>query len=132
MATPDMPRKLLVVILLLSLNLAFAMYHISVDTPAISDYLRIGFNGMLLFGLLRGQEWARILAKVTAILTLVGGAVLLMQVIALGGMAFAVPQLGVFLYGLTILSIFYGVFLLWCMNQQDVIDWLMAKSYGEV
>ena len=26
------------------------------------------------------------------------------------------------------LTIVYGVFLLWCMNQRDVVDWLMSRT----
>ncbi len=126
-----MPRKLLFVLLLLCLNLAFSMYNLAGELSGTSDYVRIAFNLALLIGLLRGQEWARMLAKITAVLSLLGGGILLLQVIALGSMAFVIPQLGALLYALTILSLVYGAFLLWCMNQQDVIDWLMAKSYGE-
>ena len=125
-----MPIKLLVVLVLLCLNLASNLYNLSSDV-AISDYVRVGLNVGLLVGLLRGQEWARVLAKVTAVLTLVAGGILLLQALALGGAAFMIPALGIYLYGTIALALVYGVFLLWCMNQSDVQDWLMARTMRE-
>lgn len=129
-APPAMPIKLLVVLVLLCLNLASNLYNLSSDV-AISDYVRVGLNVGLLVGLLRGQEWARVLAKVTAVLTLVAGGILLLQALALGGAAFMIPALGIYLYGTIALALVYGVFLLWCMNQSDVQDWLMARTMRE-
>ena len=129
-APPAMPIKLLVLLVLLCLNLASNLYNLSSDV-AISDYVRVGLNVGLLVGLLRGQEWARVLAKVTAVLTLVAGGILLLQALALGGAAFMIPALGIYLYGTIALALVYGVFLLWCMNQSDVQDWLMARTMRE-
>jgi len=123
-----MPTKLLVVLILLCLNLATNLYNLSGAFAGTADYVRIGLNVALLVGLLRGQEWARVLAKVTAVLTLVAGAILLLQALSLGGAAFVIPQLGIFLYGMITLALVYGVFLLWCMNQADVQEWLMSRT----
>ena len=123
-----MPTKLLVVLILLCLNLATNLYNLSGAFAGTADYVRIGLNVALLVGLLRGQVWARVLAKVTAVLTLVAGAILLLQALSLGGAAFVIPQLGVFLYGMITLALVYGVFLLWCMNQADVQEWLMSRT----
>lgn len=123
-----MPTKLLVVLVLLCLNLATNLYNLSGAFAGTADYVRIGFNVALLVGLLRGQEWARVLAKVTAVLTLVAGAILLLQALSLGGAAFMIPQVGIFLYGMITLALVYGVFLLWCMNQADVQEWLMSRA----
>ncbi len=125
-----MPIKLLVVLVLLCLNLASNLYNLSSEL-AVTDYVRVGLNVALLVGLLRGQEWARVLAKVTAVLTLVAGGILLLQALALGGAAFMIPALGIYLYGTIALALVYGVFLLWCMNQSDVQDWLMARTMRE-
>ncbi|MBK9757602.1 MAG: hypothetical protein IPO88_29675 [Nannocystis sp.] len=123
-----MPTKLLLVLILLCLNLATNLYNLSGAFAGTADYVRIGLNVALLVGLLRGQEWARVLAKVTAVLTLVAGAILLLQALSLGGAAFVIPQLGIFLYGMITLALVYGVFLLWCMNQADVQEWLMSRT----
>lgn len=123
-----MPTKLLVVLILLCLNLATNLYNLSGAFAGTADYVRIGLNVALLVGLLRGQEWARVLAKVTAVLTLVAGAILLLQALSLGGAAFMIPQVGIFLYGMITLALVYGVFLLWCMNQADVQEWLMSRA----
>ncbi|MBK7829004.1 hypothetical protein [Nannocystis sp.] len=123
-----MPTKLLVVLILLCLNLATNLYNLSGAFAGTADYVRIGLNVALLVGLLRGQEWARVLAKVTAVLTLVAGAILLLQALSLGGAAFVIPQLGIFLYGMITLALVYGVFLLWCMNQADVQEWLISRT----
>ena len=122
-----MPIKLLVVLVLLCLNLASNLYNLSGELAA-TDYVRVGLNVALLVGLLRGQEWARVLAKVTAVLTLVAGGILLLQAPALGGAAFMIPALGIYLYGTIALALVYGVFLLWCMNQADVQEWLMSRT----
>lgn len=128
MSSPAMPVKLLVVLVLLCLNLASNLYNLSSELAGTADYVRVGLNVGLLVGLLRGQEWARVLAKVTAVLTLIAGGLLLVQALALGAMAFAIPMLGVYLYGTIALALVYGVFLLWCMNQADVQAWLMSRT----
>lgn len=127
-APPAMPIKLLVVLVLLCLNLASNLYNLSSELAGTADYVRVGLNVALLVGLLRGQEWARVLAKVTAVLTLVAGGILLLQALALGGAAFMIPALGIYLYGTIALALVYGVFLLWCMNQPDVQEWLASRA----
>jgi hypothetical protein len=127
MSNPPMPIKLLVVLILLCLNLATNLYEVSGEGGAI-QYVRIAFNIVLLVGLLSGQEWARGLAKVTAVLTLIAGGILLVQLLALGSLAFIIPTLGAIAYGVVTLALVYGAFLLWCMNQPDVQDWLMARA----
>ena len=131
MSSPAMPIKLLVVLVLLCLNLASNLYNLSSELAGTADYVRVGLNLGLLVGLLRGQEWARVLAKVTAVLTLIAGGLLLVQALMLGAMAFAIPALGIYLYGAIALALVYGVFLLWCMNQPDVQDWLMSRTLRE-
>lgn len=122
-----MPAKLIVVLILLCLSLALDLYNLTSDGGAI-NFLRIGLNLGLLVGLLRGQEWARSLAKITAVLGLIGGGLLLMQLLSLGGAAFAIPSLGYFAYAAVTLAIVYGVFVLWCMNQPDVVAWLGSRA----
>lgn len=124
-----MPIKLLVVLVLLCLNLANNLYNLSSALAGTADYVRIALNIGLLVGLLRGAEWARVLAKVTAILTLVAGVLTLLSLAALSSL---LPPGGmVFLYAMIGLALVYGVFLLWCMNQSDVQDWLMARTMRE-
>jgi hypothetical protein len=129
MSTPQaMPAKLIVVFILLSLSLALDLYNLTATDGGAANYVRIGLNIGLLVGLLRGQEWARMLAKITAVLSLIGGGLLLVQLLALGAAAFILPTLGYFAYATVALTLVYGVFLLWCMNQQDVVDWLMSRT----
>lgn len=128
---PAMPAKLIVVIVLLGLSLALDLYNLSGSAGATSNYVRIALNLGLLVGLLRGQEWARMLAKISGVLSLVGGGILLVQLLALGDAAFAIPSLGTFAYASVALILVYGVFLLWCMSQQDVLDWLMSRTLRE-
>jgi hypothetical protein len=130
MSTPQaMPAKLIVVLVLLSLSLALSLYNVTGDDGGgAANYIRIGLNLGLLIGLLRGQEWARMLAKITAVLSLIGGGLLLMQLLALGSAAFIIPTLGYVAYAGVVLMIVYGVFLLWCMNQQDVVEWLGSRQ----
>ena len=75
----------------------------------------------------RSRE-ARGLAKVTAILCLVGGGILLVQLLALGALAFLIPTLGYVAYATVCLTLVYGVFLLWTMNQADVQEWLASRT----
>jgi hypothetical protein len=35
------------------------------------------------------------------------------------------------LYAMVALAVVYGVFLLWCMNQQDVQAWLISRTMRE-
>lgn len=128
MSPKAMPIKLVVVIILLSLSLALDLYGLSGVTGGAGNYVRIALNLGLLFGLLRGQEWARVLAKVTAILSLVGGGLVLMQLLALGELAFVIPSLGYLAYATVVLTLVYGGFLLWTMNRSDVQAWLMARK----
>lgn len=123
-----MPAKLIVVFILLSLSLALDLYNLTASDSGAASYLRIGLNLGLLVGLLRGQEWARMLAKITAVLSLIGGGLLLIQLLALGAAAFVIPTLAYFAYATVGLTIVYGVFLLWCMNQPDVTAWLMSRT----
>ena len=37
-------------------------------------------------------------------------------------------SLGLYLYGMVALAVVYGGFLLWCMNQADVQEWLMSRT----
>lgn len=122
-----MPTKLIVVIVLLSLSLALDLYGLTGDGGA-SGYVRIALNIGLLYGLLSGQEWARMLAKVTAILTLVAAGLLLIPLLMLGQLAFAVPALAVMAFVTIGLAIVYGSFLLWTMNQVDVQEWLISRK----
>lgn len=128
MSPKAMPIKLVVVIILLSLSLALDLYGLTGASGGAGNYVRIALNLGLLFGLLRGQEWARMLAKVTAILSLVGGGILLIQLLALGQLAFLIPSLAYLAYATVILTLVYGSFLLWTMNQNDVQEWLMARK----
>lgn len=128
MSSPQsMPTKLIVVIILLSLSLALDLYSLTGEAGA-SGYVRIALNIGLLYGLLSGQEWARMLAKVTAILTLIAAGLLLIPLLMLGQLAFAVPALAIMAFASIGLAIVYGSFLLWTMNQVDVQEWLMARK----
>lgn len=133
MSTPQsMPTKLIVVLVLLCLSLASDLYNLGGETSSATDYIRIVLNLGLLYGLLRGQEWARVLAKVTAVLSLVGGGLLLIPALMLGSLAFAVPELGILLFASIGLMLVYGGFLLWTMNQIDVQEWLAARKSQDV
>jgi len=127
-----MPTKLIVVLVLLSLSLANDLYGLTGDTSGATDYIRIALNLGLLYGLLSGQEWARVLAKVTAVLSLIGGGLLLIPVLMLGQLAFAVPALAVLMFATIGLMLVYGGFLLWTMNQIDVQEWLAARKLQDV
>ncbi len=121
-----MPIKLLVVLVLLCLNLANNLYNLTSELAGTADYVRIALNIGLLVGLLRGAEWARVLAKVTAVLTLVAGGLTLLSLAALSSL---LPAGGmVMLYAMIGLALVYGVFLLWCMNQPDVQEWLASRA----
>jgi hypothetical protein len=121
-----MPIKLLVVLVLLCLNLANNLYNLTSELAGTADYVRIALNIGLLVGLLRGAEWARVLAKVTAVLTLVAGGLTLLSLAALSSL---LPAGGmVMLYAMIGLALVYGVFLLWCMNQPDVQEWLVSRT----
>ncbi len=126
-APQAMPGKLVVVFILLSLSLALDLYTLTGDGGA-SNWLRIALNIGLLVGLLRGQEWARMLAKITAVLSLIGGGLLLVSLLALGNAGFVIPSLAIIAYATVGLTLVYGVFLLWCMNQPDVQSWLMSRQ----
>lgn len=123
-----MPTKLIVVIVLLSLSLALDLYSLTAPDAGSTGYVRIALNIGLLYGLLSGQEWARMLAKVTAILTLIGAGLLLIPLLMLGQLAFAVPGLALLAFATIGLAFVYGGFLLWTMNQVDVQEWLMARK----
>jgi hypothetical protein len=122
-----MPVKLLVVIALLGLSLLLDLYSVTGMNGGAVGFIRIALNIALLAGLLSGKEWARSLAKVTAILCLIGGGILLIQLLQLGALAFVIPSLGYFAYALVALSLVYGVFMLWTMSQDDVQAWLAAR-----
>ncbi len=127
MSPQAMPTKLIVVIVLLSLSLALDLYGLTNEAGA-TGYVRIGLNIGLLYGLLSGQEWARMLAKVTAILTLIAAGLVLIPLLMLGQLAFAVPGLAALAFATVGLAIVYGSFLLWTMNQVDVQEWLMSRK----
>lgn len=120
-----MPIKLVVVFILWGLGLALDLYAIGA-TSGVADYIRIGLNVVLVVGLLRGAEWARMLAKVVAVLSLLSGGLLLISLLSLGAFA-----LGTFAYATVGLVLVYGAFLLWCMNQTDVQEWLMSRQMRE-
>jgi hypothetical protein len=125
---PSMPGKLVVVLILLSLNVITHLTTLSLGGGTGGTYVGIAFNVMLIAGLVMGREWARMLAKIVAVLSLVLGGVALLALLSLGGAAFVVPGLAVAAYVGVGLSLGVGGYILWCMNQQDVLDWLMARS----
>lgn len=125
---PSMPGKLVVVLILLSLNVITHLTTLSLGGGTGGTYVGIAFNVMLIAGLVMGREWARMLAKIVAVLSLVLGGIALLALLSLGGAAFAVPGLGIAAYVGVALSLGVGGYILWCMNQQDVLDWLMARS----
>lgn len=122
-----MPVKLIVVIVLLGLSLLLDLHGLKEEGGAIT-YVRIALNIALLAGLLRGQEWARGLAMVMAILCLIGGGMLLIHLVVLGSLAFLIPALGYIAYVTVGLMLVYGTFLLWSMSQADVQAWLAARK----
>jgi hypothetical protein len=126
MSNPPMPVKLLIALLLLCLNVASNLYTLSGEGGAM-EYVRIGFNLILLIGLVRGQEWARGLAKATAVLALLAAGILLVYLLPLGSLIFVLPELQI-VFVMAGLALVYGVFLLWCMSQQDVQAWLASRS----
>lgn len=127
MSSQSMPVKLIVVIVLLGLSLLLDLYGLSEEGGAIT-YIRIALNIALLAGLLRGQEWARGLAMVMAILCLIGGGMLLIQLVVVGSLAFLFPALGYIAYVTFGLMLVYGTFLLWTMSQADVQEWLASRK----
>lgn len=132
MSTPlPMPGKLVAVLILLSLNVINNLYGASQGGATTATYVGIGFNVMLIAGLIMGREWARVLAKVVGVLSLIIGGLALMALLAAGPAMFLIPSLAVVAYVGVGLSLFIGGFVLWCMNQQDVIDWLMSRSLKE-
>ncbi|MBA3549771.1 MAG: hypothetical protein H0T76_25100 [Nannocystis sp.] len=122
-----MPVKLIVVIVLLGLSLLLDLYGLTGEGGAVV-YIRIALNIALLAGLLRGQEWARGLAKVMGILCLVGGGIVLVQLLALGSLIFLIPTLGYIALISVGLLLVYGTFLLWTMGQADVQEWLASRN----
>lgn len=130
MPTPAMPIKLIVVIVLLGLSLVIDLYGLQdPQTGGAGNYVRISLNIALLYGLLRGQEWARVLAKVVAVLGLITGGMALIGVLTLGALLAAMdPRLLVVLYVSLGYVLAYSVFLLWCMSQSDVQAWLTIRQ----
>lgn len=123
-----MPGKLVAVLILLSLNVINNLYTASQGAGGGANYVGVAFNVLLIAGLVMGREWARVLAKVVAILSLVLGGLALLALLAVSG-AMALPtSLMVAAYIGVGLSLFLGGFMLWCMNQQDVQAWLSARS----
>lgn len=132
MATnPPMPGKLVAVIILLSLNVINNLYTVSQGAGSGGVYVGVAFNVLLIAGLIMGREWARMLAKVVAVLSLVLGGLALLALLAVGGAMALIPELMIAAYIGVGLSLFIGGFILWCMNQQDVIEWLMSRSLKE-
>lgn len=132
MATPlPMPRKLVAVIILLSLNVINNLYTVSQGAGSGGVYVGVAFNVLLIAGLIMGREWARVLAKVVAVLSLVLGGLALLALMAVSGAIAMVPELMIAAYIGVGLSLFIGGFVLWCMNQQDVLEWLSSRSLGE-
>lgn len=129
MSKPAMPVKLIVVIVLLGLSLVLDLYNLQdPQTGGTGNYIRIALNIGLLYGLLRGQEWARVLAKVIAILGLITGGIALIGLLSLSGVLPLGSNLMIVLYVSLGYVLAYSVFLLWCMSQHDVQDWLMSRN----
>jgi hypothetical protein len=129
MHTPPMPGKLVAVLILLSLNVISNLYTASQPTGGGgANYVGIAFNVALIAGLIMGREWARVLAKVVAVLSLVLGVLALVVLMGVSSALASEPPLLAIMYAGVGLSLFLGGFMLWTMNQADVLEWLTARS----
>lgn len=131
MHTPPMPAKLVAVVILLSLNVISNLYTASQGAGGGANYVGVAFNVALIAGLIMGREWARVLAKVVAVLSLVLGGLALVVLMGVSSALADAPGMLAILYGGVGLSLFLGGFMLWSMNQPDVLEWLTARSLAK-
>lgn len=125
---PAIPIKLTVVVGFWVLGLLFDLYGLLDSQQGGIDLLRIMLTTGLLYGLLRGREWARALAILLSLwaMAVLGSSLLdLLMQGALQGLS-GTPLLGFCaLFGV---GFGHSVFVLWCMGQEDVQAWLMARA----
>lgn len=121
---PSVPGKLVVAVGLLMMSVPVELREL-VD-PQRADpagVLRLGLAVGLLYGLLRGREWARSLALLQGSFGLLCGAAAATWALLhgqLGGLEFPVA---VHLAG--------SLVVLWCVGHRDVRAWLMSRHLRE-
>lgn len=121
-----MPIKLVVALALLALATLMQVLHMAGGNTTIPHYVNLALKLFLVVGLLRGSEGARTLALVVAVLNILVG---MLGVFQVGGL---VVHLSLGLQLTLFAPLVFGVYLLWCMNQEDVKTWLYRRAYGEV
>lgn len=121
---PSVPNKLVAAVAVLMLSVPVELREL-VD-PQRADpagVLRLGLAVGLLYGLLRGREWASSLALLQGSFGLLCGAAAAIWALLYGQLRGLEVAVVVHLAG--------ALFVLWCVGHRDVRAWLMSRHLRE-
>jgi len=125
-----MPSKLVVLVVLLSVNLLVSLGQVAMDGVGL-NIVGLLLNAFLLWGVLSGKEGVRAFligaSWIGLFFSLFGlvGAFLMMSTLigAIAGL-------------ITLVSVTIGIvrcgYTIWCLNQPEVQSWMFKKSTGQV
>lgn len=119
-----MPKKLLVLVVWLVLGLVMTVVQGALGGGVLS-WVSVLVSALLIVGVLVGSEGARLWLMFGAIAGLLMGGVGAFGLLAAGkGMGIARGL------GLIVLSVAPSAYMLWCLRQQDVQQWMFYRSLG--
>ncbi|NMC70655.1 MAG: hypothetical protein GYA57_11395 [Myxococcales bacterium] len=119
-----MPKKLLVLVVWLVLGLVMTVVQGALGGGVLS-WVSVLVSALLIVGVLVGSEGARLWLMFGAIAGLLMGGVGAFGLLVAGkGMGIARGL------GLIVLSVAPSAYMLWCLRQQDVQQWMFYRSLG--
>ena len=107
------------------LKVLTALMVLSVGLDLVTEKWVVAvLHGLLLLGVIKGNEGVRSLLMLLAMLGLISGVV----VLAMGAVAFGTGYKAMFIFASGLLGMAQAGFMLWCLRQEDVQRWMFHRS----
>ncbi|MEZ4454554.1 MAG: hypothetical protein R3B09_34195 [Nannocystaceae bacterium] len=119
-----MPRKVQVLLVLLAV-ITLLRIITAVETGETKDWIGAALYVAFIYGLMAGSEGTR------SILRFFAGAGVVISLIALvmfAASGMMVGGFGLFVVAATVLGLGVAGFMYWCLGQEDVIQWIVARK----
>lgn len=123
-----MPTVLKVVIGFFALSIAWDLYLVVNGAASTAQWIRMAIGIAVIVGLVRGSESTRAIVRALSVLGMLGGAIILLQMIPLLGAAPA--SLMIFGLAAALLAVLGSLFSFWALGREDVEMWMARRSFG--
>ena len=123
-----MPTVLKVVIGFFALSIAWDLYLVVNGAASTAQWIRMAIGIAVIVGLVRGSESTRAIVRALSVLGMLGGAIILLQMIPLLGAAPA--SLMIFGLAAALLAVLGSLFSFWGLGREDVGMWMARRSFG--